>query len=421
MGLIPMLIRSQKRICLGSRAGHGLGQCARRALTQMPSDLQTDLDKWCKKTVVPVNLRNLLETGQGETVKVFTKMLKVNDEHLTKDELIHMQVACFLHDQMPIRLANRAKELESLRILRECPHIALVCSWYKQSFNDIRSVAVPKTKDAEQEFMRIMKIIYDRHSHTLITMAKGAHEIRTVMGQDAAGFADQVDLQRILDNFYRSRISVRILIEQYLALKDSPSDESMVGLVSLNASVYDIVQDAINDATYMCSRTHGDAPEVTIHGRTDLTFPYVKSHIHYILLELLKNSMRATVEYHGTDNMPVIRVVIADSETNEDVTIKVSDEGGGIARSNMKRIWSYLFTTAKKEIVEDMLNSDESAQDFNTSAPLAGLGYGLPISRLYARCFGGDLTIMSMEGYGTDCFFYLPRLNEINNNKERED
>lgn len=321
-------------------------------------------------------------------------------------------MACFLHDQMPIRLANRARELESLRILRDSPHIALVCSWYKQSFFELRGSPMPKTKESETEFDKIMNIIYHRHSHTLITMAKGAHEIRTMMGQDAAGFADQTDIQRILDNFYRSRISVRILIEQYLALKETPHDDSTVGLVSLNASVHDIVKDAINDATYVCTRTHGDAPEVTVHGRTDLTFPYIKTHIHYILLELLKNSMRATVEHHGIDNMPVIRVVIADSETNEDVIIKVSDEGGGIPRSNMKRIWSYLFTTAEKEVVEDMLNSSETPTDFNTSVPLAGLGYGLPISRLYARCFGGDLTIMSMEGYGTDCFFYLPRLGE---------
>ena len=313
---------------------------------------------------------------------------------------------------MPIRLANRAKELESLRILRDSPHIALVCSWYKTSFFDLLEAKVPKTKETEIQFQKVMSIIYNRHSHTLITMAKGAHEIRTMMKQDAAGFADQTDIQRILDNFYRSRISVRILIEQYLALKETAKDDSCVGLVSLNASVYDIALDAINDATYMCTRTHGDAPEVTIHGRTDLTFPYIKSHIHYILLELLKNSMRATVEYHGIDNMPVIRVIISDSETNEDVIIKVSDEGGGIPRSNMKRIWSYLFTTADKEVVENMLNSSESPTDFNTSAPLAGLGYGLPISRLYARTFGGDLTIVSMEGYGTDCFFYLPRLNE---------
>ena len=56
-----------------------------------------------------------------------------------------------------------------------------------------------------------------------------------------------------------------------------------------------------------------------ILGRTDLTFPYVPSHLSYMLLELLKNSMRATVETHGTDNMPPIKIVIADGEENEDV------------------------------------------------------------------------------------------------------
>ena len=36
--------------------------------------------------------------------------------------------------------------------------------------------------------------------------------------------------------------------------------------------------------------------------------------------ELLKNSMRATVEFHGVDNpMPPIKVIIADGEDNEDV------------------------------------------------------------------------------------------------------
>jgi pyruvate dehydrogenase kinase 2/3/4 len=120
--------------------------------------------------------------------------------------------------------------------------------------------------------------------------------------------------------------------------------------------------------------------------------------------------MRATAEFHGTDNMPPIRIVIADGEDNEDVVIKVSDEGGGIPRSHISRIWSYLFTTADPEIQRGFVDLSHPASDFDTASPLAGLGYGLPISRAYARYFGGDLSIMSMEGYGTDAFVHLSRL-----------
>ncbi len=144
------------------------------------------------------------------------------------------------------------------------------------------------------------------------------------------------------------------------------------------------------------------------------------------------------------------------------MVIKISDEGGGIKRSNMSRIWSYLYTTADPETLEAILNSappltvgntaasvhagiahhnlDEfpsraehanssslaqstsggvpapqknPLRDFAvTASPLAGLGYGLPIARNYARYFGGELTIVSMEGYGTDGYIYLPRLGK---------
>lgn len=37
----------------------------------------------------------------------------------------------------------------------------------------------------------------------------------------------------------------------------------------------------------------------------------------------------------------------------------------------------------------------------------AGFGYGLPISRLYARYFQGDLQLYSMEGHGTDAVIHM--------------
>lgn len=73
-----------------------------------------------------------------------------------------------------------------------------------------------------------------------------------------------------------------------------------------------------------------------------------------------------------------------------------------------------------------MYTTMQEAQDLENvaqndfKAPMAGFGYGLPLSRLvsevggiagvcthpivisqYARFFGGDLRLISMEGYGT--------------------
>jgi len=324
-----------------------------------------------------------------------------------------MQVACFLHRELPVRLAHRACELEATPVLQQSKQVQQVANWYKQSFRELRECPMPMDVEKEARFARVIDSIYERHSTTLMTMAKGAHEIRMQLGHDINSFAEQEEIQRNLDEFYMSRIGVRMLIGQYLALRAATKeqlDAGLIGMVDQRASPYLIAQQAIEDATYMCTRQHGDAPEVMFYGRTDLTLPYVPSHISYMLLELIKNSMRATVETHGIDNMPPIKIVIADDEENEDVAIKISDEGGGIKRSNMDNVWSYLFTTADPAVLERMLMDDAQVTDFGTETPLAGLGYGLPIARNYARYFGGDLTIMSMEGYGTDSYIYLSRL-----------
>lgn len=214
-----------------------------------------------------------------------------------------------------------------------------------------------------------------------------------------------------------SRIGIRVLVGQYLALREPPLP-GYIGMINIRTSPYDVVRQATIDATSMCKRTYGNAPEVIIKGRLGLTFPYIPTYLHYILLELLKNAMRATMELHMasggvsniTDSIPAVHVVIADGQDNEDVVIKVADVGGGIPRSNMKKVWSYLFTTAAPEVQEDFIGGDKDHDP--SSSPLAGLGFGLPISRSYARYFNGELTIMSMEGFGTDAYVYLARLED---------
>ncbi|OUC49563.1 hypothetical protein D917_00963 [Trichinella nativa] len=77
--------------------------------------------------------------------------------------------------------------------------------------------------------------------------------------------------------------------------------------------------------------------------------------------------------------------------------LKVSDQGGGVPRHIVGKLFNYMYTTASLPSVENV----------EYDAPMAGLGYGLPLSRLYARYFLGDLFLFSMEGYGTDACLYL--------------
>lgn len=409
------------------------------------------IERHAHKPQTSASLQTLMKTGRGEflhrledthgggyaSVNVTTA-----DDESEATPLVLLQVASFLRRELPIRLAHRIQDLQRVPLLQDMKSVQQVKELYTTSFLEILSVDKhPPTREGREEweskFARILENVYERHSSVLVQMARGAFELRAAIrkgallggdddgcegegqktksdaeiqiGRDAVEFELMESTHAFLDRFYISRIGIRVLIGQYLSLRQPPV-ESYVGIICSKTSPYEIVKRAIDDAAFMCTRKYGDAPEVIITGRLDMTFPYVPTHLHYIMLELLKNSMRATVEYHGIDaDYPPIKVVIADGSENEDVIIKVSDEGGGIPRSNMKRIWSYLFTTADPEIQEGMVAFNENV-DHGIDSPLAGLGYGLPISRSYARYFGGDLSIMSMEGYGTDCFVYLTRL-----------
>ncbi|GMH78944.1 hypothetical protein TrLO_g8642 [Triparma laevis f. longispina] len=372
---------------------------------------------YSSKPQTPVSLQTLMETGRGERIGkggTTDATIAASDSEGTATELVLMQVASFLKHELPIRLAHRIKDLDNVPMMSEMNSVLQVRDWYEKSMTELIEFPAITSKEDEEKFAKLLEGIYERHAGVLVTMARGAFELRAAIREGKYGrggkadFEEMEGMHKFLDNFYMSRIGIRMLIGQYLSLRQPPMD-GYVGMICQKTSPGKVVQQAVDDASFMCNRKYGDAPEVIVHGASDLTFSYVPTHIHYIMLELLKNSMRATVEHHGVDeDYPPIKVIIADGEKNEDVVIKISDEGGGIKRSHVSRIWSYLFTTADPAVQEGMVAFENV--DHSIDSPLAGLGYGLPISRAYAKFWGGDLSVMSMEGYGTDVFLHLSRL-----------
>lgn len=275
---------------------------------------------------------------------------------------------------------------------------------YVNSFRDLRNFPEVENNGLELEFTNMLHQVKKRHNDVVPTMALGIRELKKDLGPKM-GRDDVPEIHQFLDRFYMSRIGIRMLIGQHVALHLPQQPPSFVGLISTKASPLETVRNAIEDAQMVCRRSYGDAPDVLVYGDPKFTFAYVPTHLHHMLFELVKNSLRAVQERFMNTNQesPPIRVVVADGL--EDVTVKISDEGGGIPRSGISKIWSYLYSTAN--------SPSDSGCSQDLPPAMAGYGFGLPISRLYARYFGGDLQIMSMEGYGTDAYLHLTRLGNV--------
>lgn len=254
----------------------------------------------------------------------------------------------------------------------------------------------PELEDYNLRFRDTLNLIKRRHDSVVTTVAQGILEYKRKRQRM------QIDnnIQAFLDRFYMSRIGIRMLIGQHIALTDQsrnrdPGWPSYVGIICTKTNVMELAQEAIDNARFVCEDHYGlfDAPKVQLVCDPKLEFMYVPGHLSHMLFETLKNSLRAVVETHGQDKdaFPVTKVVVA--EGKEDITIKISDEGGGIPRSAIPLVWTYMYTTVD---TTPSLDPDFDKSDFK--APMAGFGYGLPISRLYARYFGGDLKLISMEG-----------------------
>jgi pyruvate dehydrogenase kinase 2/3/4 len=109
-----------------------------------------------------------------------------------------------------------------------------------------------------------------------------------------------------------------------------------------------------------------------------------------------------THKYGRSGELPAVEVVVY--QGHEDLTIKVSDNGGGVKRSDWHKLWHYGYTTSSEFPPKESYGYHSFREHFS------GGGYGLPMARLFARYFGGEVTFTSLEGYGSSVFIQAHRL-----------
>ncbi|KAF7634715.1 Protein-serine/threonine kinase [Meloidogyne graminicola] len=290
----------------------------------------------------------------------------------------------FLKTELLVRMANIMQEFNLLPSkLLQTQSGKQVANLYKQSFCELLQFeGINPSTSILQKFKSQLRSILRRHNTVVETMAEALIELKQSKGID---FSCEQNIQYFL-------------VICHLSLSDP------------NCCVRDILIDAYENALLLSEQHFCAAPSLSLecfnskNPGQEIRVPLVPLHLYYIVFELIKNSMRATIEHFyrsnkgqnfANDELPPIRAQMVLGPEN--LSIKISDRGGGVPAEKLSHLFRYSYSTAPKptSLLKDGV------------APFSGYGYGLPISRLYARYFLGDLSLISMDGYGTDALISL--------------
>lgn len=355
---------------------------------------------------------------------------------------------------------------------------------YAHAFDVLRAFPIPRTLEDNARFCALLRRLVDEHAPMLSHLATGLRECkrRPLLGPalDLDGFLDAMLRSRISRRLlaeHHLALSAAAVGGGGGAGLGLGGGGSVVGgggaaagahvggggagvghhpgCIDPALDVREAVEFAAQRTALACLEAYGVAPEVAVvvggggggsggnsngNGSSSssaaaavVELPYVASHLDYMVSEILKNCMRAVSERHLRERAhaharlaalrpPPPVVVRVCAPAGGDLTLRFSDQGGGIDPRHERDVWQYGWTTVGQE--EPLGAGGEAAAGGGVAAAfggpaaaagaarheMAGLGFGLPLTRLYARYFGGDLALQNMPGYGVDAFLTLPRL-----------
>ena len=332
------------------------------------------------------NISNISNTSHKTSNNIlYNNKLIINNFSLEKIK----NQSLFLQNELSIRLSHRIFDLLKLPYgLPVNSDISNIIKLYYNSFEKIQSHKKPTTYDNILSFTETLYDIKRNHKNIEYNIAEALNKINDPL-------IDYQLINGVLDIFFLSRISIRTLISHQICSLEGTS-------ILKENNLFNIITDLTNDLYSISNRYSNYDVEFNINCCKNINLLYIESHLYYILNEILKNSIVA----HSINNIDK-PIDISINETKNYVIIKISDYGKGFCIQDKEKIMSYSFTTSLNN------NTDINHQN---SYILSGLGFGLPLSNLYIKYFGGQISINSIENIGTDVYIYV---NKLKNNFEK--
>lgn len=393
------------------------------------------------------NNRELEHYASREAKRLSLRQLIFFGRSMTPEKIL--KSANYVRTELPVRIAHRLRDLQGL------PYVVVtqegmdkVYELYWLAFEQFRQYPEVRSLEENEKFCEFLDKLLNAHATVIPNLSLGLSLSSRFLSPDK------------LDSFMRrmlvSRISRRVLAEHHIALTKSFSkteeetSEPHVGIIFTGLNV----KHSVDRCTQLLrSRppqvediTISSWPEVIVDGHLDAKFPYIREQLEYIVFELLKNAMHATVlTHHKNGVLPPIRVTVFAGE--HDIGLRISDQGGGLvtsgnivanpadlcsfshirnaSRLENDRIGALRSATASEKGIratvqeqvlwwkDDLEGNDSFNQQLPPSQTPQGntrIGIGLPMSKIFATYFGGSLDLVSMDGWGTDVYVRLPKL-----------
>ena len=318
----------------------------------------------------------------------------LNNTGVTKSKNLLLNQSKFLHEEISIRLSHRVFDLLKLPYgIPLIDPVKNVIDLYSDSFERIQKKKVNSYEDVNNLSI-LLNDIKDKHNHLEDKISQGISILKDSLDNSLINYEL---INNELDKFFLSRISIRTLITQNNEIVNN--NNSLIKNCNLNK----IINDSVDNVNYICDNVYGYSQDIEVLSDKEIFFPYIPSHIYYILNEILKNSCVA----HFKDCKNDEKITIEYSEGDKDIIIKISDNANSFPVDDLDQMMTYSYSSSPIEIIEEY--------EVGNKPIISGFGFGLPMARLYAKYFGGKLIINPMENKGTDVFIYI---NKLGNNPE---
>ncbi|KAG8340112.1 putative Mitochondrial branched chain alpha ketoacid dehydrogenase kinase [Trypanosoma vivax] len=326
-----------------------------------------------------------------------------------------------VHRECLVRIAQIVRALYHASLgLSQMPSVQQLCRCYEWSFHDVKTTKVPTNPDDAIKFDTLFRRLFLRHYNVSVLLSEGMQELGQREKWNEGSFTDKSlsetfdELQLFFDNFCMSRVRLRFLVGNYIQLSTQilniqpkccekltgpihfdHTPGSFVGQLCRECSLVKLVECVIRSAS-----NGGEGPKIelqldSVSNHTFLGIPYI---IFDILSALFDDAIQANFSRQEKTGIPcsTIVVTVAQSESNKQLSVRISDTAGGMPLHEAEhalRYWSIYRCT------EDMLKNSNTW----IHSPIR-----LPYAYCAARVLGGDISVISVDGYGTDRFLYLP-------------